>query len=145
MSVKTLFFEVMSEVQKDSEDISAGIGILKKIKLLNKFSRSLRSKSARSTLTSPGPNKVNPGHLHLPPPLPYLPGHWKLSLLVALNQDGPGQCSGHLQAAQPRSWGPWRVYINIVLYLSSSNTVSWNALPNDYLHSTDYCNIFRFD
>ncbi len=49
----------MSEVQKDSEDNSAGIGIFKKIKLLNKFSRNLRSKSARSTLTSPGPISVN--------------------------------------------------------------------------------------
>ncbi len=59
ISVKTSFFEVMSEVQKDSEDNSAGIIILKKIKLLHKFSRNLRSKSARSTLTSPGPIRVN--------------------------------------------------------------------------------------
>jgi hypothetical protein len=58
-SVKTSFFEVMSEVQKDSEDVSAGIDILKKIKLLYKFSCNLRSKSARSTLTSPGPIWVN--------------------------------------------------------------------------------------
>jgi hypothetical protein len=48
----------MSEVQKDSEDVSAGIGIFLKIKLLNKFSCNLRSKSARSTLTSPGPIRV---------------------------------------------------------------------------------------
>ncbi len=54
MTVKTSFFEVMSEVQNDSEDVFAGIGIFLKIKLLNKFSRNLRSKSARSTLTSPG-------------------------------------------------------------------------------------------
>ncbi len=40
----------MSEVQKDLKDVSAGIGILKKLK----FSCFLRSKSARSTLTSPG-------------------------------------------------------------------------------------------
>ncbi len=55
----------MSEVQKDSEDVFAGIGIFKIIKLLNKFSRNLRSKSARSTLTSPGPIRVNciPGQL----------------------------------------------------------------------------------
>jgi hypothetical protein len=59
MTVKTSFFEVMSEVQKDSEDVFAGLGILKKIKLLNKLSRNLRSKSARSTLTSPGPIRVN--------------------------------------------------------------------------------------
>ncbi len=57
-SVKTSFFEVMSEVQKDSEDFSSGIGIFFKIKLLNKFSCNLRSKSARSTLTSPGPIRV---------------------------------------------------------------------------------------
>jgi hypothetical protein len=30
-NVKTSFFEVMSEVQKDSEDVSAGIGIFKNI------------------------------------------------------------------------------------------------------------------
>ncbi len=48
----------MSEAQKDLEDVFAGIGILKKIKLLYKFSRNLRSKSARSTLTSPGPIRV---------------------------------------------------------------------------------------
>jgi hypothetical protein len=54
----------MSEVQKDSEDVFAGIGIFLKIKLLYKFSRNLRSKSARSTLTSPGPIRVNsPIHL----------------------------------------------------------------------------------
>jgi hypothetical protein len=60
MTVKTSFFEVMSEVQKDSEDVFAGIGIFLKIKLLNKFSRNLRSKSAKSTLTSPGLIRVNP-------------------------------------------------------------------------------------
>ncbi len=58
MSVKTSFFEVMSEVQKDSEDFSAGIGIFFKIKLLYKFSCNWRSRSARSTLTSPGPIRV---------------------------------------------------------------------------------------
>jgi hypothetical protein len=31
MDVKTSFFEVMSEVQKDFEDISAGIGQIKEI------------------------------------------------------------------------------------------------------------------
>jgi hypothetical protein len=69
-------------------------------------------------------------------------GHWRFSLLVALNNDGPGQCNGYPQAAQPRTCGPWRVYVNIVVYFSSSNTVFWNVLPNDYLHSTDYCYIF---
>ncbi len=41
-----------------------------------------------------GPDPVHPEHL----PLPYLPGYWGLRLLLALNKDGPGQCSGHLQA-----------------------------------------------
>jgi hypothetical protein len=48
----------MSEVQKDLEDVSAGIGQKTKYKVLNKFSCNLRSKSARSTLTSPGPIRV---------------------------------------------------------------------------------------
>jgi hypothetical protein len=48
----------MSEVQKDSEDVFAGIGIFFKVTLFYKFSRNLRSKSARSTLTSPGPIRV---------------------------------------------------------------------------------------
>jgi hypothetical protein len=51
------FFEVMSEVQKDPEDVFAEIG-QKKYKVLNKFSCNLRSKLARSTLTSPGPIRV---------------------------------------------------------------------------------------
>ncbi len=52
----------MSEVQKDSEDVFAGIGIFFLIKLLYKFSRNLRLKSARSTLTSPGPIRVKGTH-----------------------------------------------------------------------------------
>jgi hypothetical protein len=32
-------------------------------------------------------------------PFSYLPGHWRFNLLVAPNKDGPGQCSGHSQAA----------------------------------------------
>jgi hypothetical protein len=51
------FFEVMSEVQKDPEDVSAGIG-KKKCEVLIKFSCNLGSKSARSTLTSPGSIRV---------------------------------------------------------------------------------------
>ncbi len=50
-----------------------------------------------------------------PAPLPYLPGHWRTSLLRTLNKDGSEQWSGHLQAAQPRTCGHWRVYVNIVL------------------------------
>ncbi len=49
-------------------------------------------------------------------PPPYLPGYWGLSLLVALNKDGSGQWSGHLQAGQPRTCGPWKMFVNIVLY-----------------------------
>ncbi len=64
---------------------------------------------------------------------------------VALNKDGPGQCSEHLQPVQPRTFGPWRVYVNIVLYFSSSNTVFWNAIPNGHMHSTDYCYSFRYE
>ncbi len=59
-----------------------------------------------------------------PAPLPYLPGHWRLSLLVTLNKDGSGQCGGHPRTAQSTICGPWRVYVNIVLYFSSSNIVS---------------------
>jgi hypothetical protein len=55
MDVKMSFFEVMSE------DVSAGIGQNKYIyKVLNKFSCNLRSKLARSTLTSPCLIRVNP-------------------------------------------------------------------------------------
>jgi hypothetical protein len=50
----------MSEVQKDLEDISAGIGILRKIKYLI-VSCNLSSKSAWSTLTSPCPIRVKGG------------------------------------------------------------------------------------
>jgi hypothetical protein len=37
MTVKTSFFEVMSEVQKDSEDVFAGIGVFKKLSYLLSF------------------------------------------------------------------------------------------------------------
>ncbi len=54
-------------------------------------------------------------------PTPYLPGYWGLSLLVALNKDRLGQCSGHVQEAQPRTRGPRKMYVNIVLYFPSRN------------------------
>ncbi len=60
-------------------------------------------------------------------PPPYQPGYLGLSLLVALNKDGPGQWSGHVQEAQPRTCGPRKMYVNIILYVPSSNTVFWNA------------------
>ncbi len=47
----------MSEVLKDPEDVSAGIG-KKKCEVPIKFSCNLRSKLARSTLTSPGSIRV---------------------------------------------------------------------------------------
>ncbi len=56
----------------------------------------------------------------LPPPLISLA--LGFSLLETLKKDGPGQRSGHSQAAQPSTCGPWKVYVNIVLYFSSSNT-----------------------
>ncbi len=61
---------------------------------------------------APGP--LHPEHL---PPPPYLPGYWGLSLLAAFNKDGPGQWSGHLQAAQPRTCGLGKCMFDIVLYL----------------------------
>jgi hypothetical protein len=54
MDIKTLFFDVMSEVQKDVEDVSAGIGQIKNNLINKNFVRNLTSKLARSTLTSPG-------------------------------------------------------------------------------------------
>ncbi len=66
----------------------------------------------------PGPSTLNT----YPPP--YLPGNWGSSLLVALNKNRPGQWSGHLRAAQPRTCSPRKMY---VLYFLSSNTAFWNA------------------
>jgi hypothetical protein len=57
----------MSEVQKDPENVSAGIGQKIIYKVLYKFSCNLRSKLARSNLTSPGPIRVNSNR-----PLPLL-------------------------------------------------------------------------
>ncbi len=54
---QSIIFEFMSEVQKDPGDISAGIGILLN-KVLNRFPYNLRSKLARSTLTSSHPTRV---------------------------------------------------------------------------------------
>jgi hypothetical protein len=39
MDIKTSFFDVMSEVQKDLQDVSAGIGQLKKIQHIRILSR----------------------------------------------------------------------------------------------------------
>jgi hypothetical protein len=68
----------MSEVQKDLENISAGMDI-KKNKVLNKFSCYLRSKSARSTLTSPGPIRVK----ELPSFEPYFADNMNATALLS--------------------------------------------------------------
>jgi hypothetical protein len=78
MYVKMSFFEVTSEVQKDPEDISARIGQQKKYKVLNKFSCNLRSKSERSTLTSPSPIRVK---IKKRPPV-YEDGLFELSIVT---------------------------------------------------------------
>ncbi len=58
--VKTSFFDVVYEDQKDLQDVSAGTGVFFIIyKAHDKFSRNLMSKSARSTLPLPGTIRVN--------------------------------------------------------------------------------------
>ncbi len=71
-----------------------------------------------------------PGPLHLeylPPSLSAWVLETQSTVLVALIKDEPWQWSGHLQAAQPRICGTRKMYVNIVLYFQSSNTVFWNA------------------
>ncbi len=58
MDIKTLFFDVLSEFQEDSEDVSAGINIILKNLLHKNFVRNLTSKLVRSTLTSPSTIRV---------------------------------------------------------------------------------------
>jgi hypothetical protein len=50
--------DVMSEVQKDLEDVSTGIGQIKKNPKYTNFVPNLVSKLARSTLTSPSRIRV---------------------------------------------------------------------------------------
>ncbi len=76
-----------------------------------------------------GPDPVHPEYLSLP----YLPGYWGLGLLLALNKDGPVQCSGHLQAVLRihihirmilDSWIRIRVnYIKIIAIILITNTI----------------------
>jgi hypothetical protein len=75
-------------------------------------------------------------------PPPYQPWYWGLSLLAAINKDGPGQWSGHLQAAQPSTCGPRKCMFDIVLCFRPV-ICPLECLSSDYLHSTDYCYIFR--
>jgi hypothetical protein len=58
MNVKTSFFDVANEVQKDLQDVSAGIGNFQK-NLCNKFSSNLMSKLVQLTWTSPSTIWVN--------------------------------------------------------------------------------------
>jgi hypothetical protein len=60
---QNVFFDVMSEVQKDLEDVSAGIGKIKNNLINKNFVRNLTSKLVRSTLTSPGWIRVNVNYL----------------------------------------------------------------------------------
>jgi hypothetical protein len=60
-------------------------------------------------------------------PLSYLPGYWGLSLLVALNKDGPRQCSGHLQAAEPRTCGLGKCTL-ILFFISHPVILSFGML-----------------
>jgi hypothetical protein len=53
-----VIFNVMSEVQKDSDDISAGIGKFLRNPKYKNFVRNLTSKLTRSTLTSLGRIRV---------------------------------------------------------------------------------------
>ncbi len=55
---KNVFFDVMSGVQKDLKDISAGIGTFLKNLIYKKFVCNLNLKLARPTLTSPGRIRV---------------------------------------------------------------------------------------
>ncbi len=55
---QNVIFDVMSEVQKNSEDVSAEIGIVIKNPVHLNFVGNLTSKLARSTLTSPGTVRV---------------------------------------------------------------------------------------
>jgi hypothetical protein len=60
MYVKTSFFDVVHEDQKDLQDVSAGTGVFFIIyKVHEKFPLNFMSKSARSTLTLPGTIRVN--------------------------------------------------------------------------------------
>jgi hypothetical protein len=59
MDVKTTFFDIISEVGKDLEDVSTGIGKFVKNLIYKNFVRNVTSKLARSTLTSPGRIRVN--------------------------------------------------------------------------------------
>jgi hypothetical protein len=56
---QNVILDIMSAVQNDAEDFSAGIGILKKKNSVHKtFCQGFTSKLARSSLTSPGTIRV---------------------------------------------------------------------------------------
>ncbi len=66
MDIKTSFFDVMSEIQKDTEEVSAGIGNLKNL-IYKNFVRNLMLKLMRSTLTSLGTIRVNINEIKVTP------------------------------------------------------------------------------
>jgi hypothetical protein len=70
----------------------------------------------RCTLLGPHGAGTWPLHPEHPPPSSW-PGYWGLSLLAAFNKDGPGQWSGHLQTAQPRTCGAGK-YMLILSFIS---------------------------
>jgi hypothetical protein len=57
MNVITSDFDVVYKVIQELQEVSAGISIF--LNKAHKFSRNLMSKSARSTLTSPGTIRVH--------------------------------------------------------------------------------------
>jgi hypothetical protein len=56
--IKWSFFDVVSGVQKDSDDVSVGIGKFLRNPIYKNFVQNLKSKLVRSTLTSPGRIRV---------------------------------------------------------------------------------------
>jgi hypothetical protein len=61
MEIKMSFNDNMSDVQKDSQDVSTGIGQFLKIQYIRIFFQNFMSKLARSTLTSLDRIKVKAG------------------------------------------------------------------------------------
>jgi hypothetical protein len=85
MDVKTSFFDIMSEVPKDLQDVSSGIGQFLKNPTYKNFVWNLMSKLARSTLTSPSWIRVKifiqcvPGQIHIITTMPLRPlAQWGL-------------------------------------------------------------------
>jgi hypothetical protein len=76
-----------------------------------------------------------------PPPKPLTlsySGHYRFSLLAALQRDKPGWSTAR-ELASSQVCDQWMqaVYINIVIHFLSSNTFSWNTPRTFYLLSID--------